>query len=37
MLLLFHQGKPVGVIGGGDDEYEDAPIMRLCVINILYK
>jgi mycothiol synthase len=29
MLLLFHHGKPVGVIRGADDEYEDAPIMNI--------
>ena len=29
MLLLFHQGKPVGVIRGADDEYEGAPIMNI--------
>jgi mycothiol synthase len=29
MLLLFHQGKPVGVIRGADDEYENAPIMNI--------
>lgn len=29
MFLLFHHGKPVGVIRGADDEYEDAPIMNI--------
>jgi mycothiol synthase len=29
MLLLFHHGKPVGVIRGADDEYEEAPIMNI--------
>jgi mycothiol synthase len=29
MLLLFHHGRPVGVIRGADDEYEDAPIMNI--------
>ncbi|MBY0146275.1 GNAT family N-acetyltransferase [Neobacillus niacini] len=29
MLLLFHHGRPVGVIRGADDGYEDAPIMNI--------
>jgi mycothiol synthase len=29
MLLLFHHGKPVGVIRGADDEYEETPIMNI--------
>jgi mycothiol synthase len=29
MLLLFYQGKPVGVIRGADDEYENASIMNI--------
>jgi mycothiol synthase len=29
MQLLFHHGKPVGVIRGADDEYQEAPIMNI--------
>lgn len=29
MLLLFHHGRPVGVIRGADDEFENAPIMNI--------
>ncbi|MEH7275658.1 GNAT family N-acetyltransferase [Neobacillus vireti] len=35
MMLLFHQGNPVGVIRGADDEYEDAPIMNIGPVAIL--
>lgn len=35
MMILFHQGKPVGVIRGADDEYEEAPIMNIGPVAIL--
>jgi mycothiol synthase len=35
MMLLFHQGKPVGVIRGADDEYENAPIMNIGPVAVI--
>lgn len=35
MMLLFHQGNPVGVIRGADDEYENAPIMNIGPVAVL--
>lgn len=35
MMLLFHEDKPVGVIRGADDEYENEPIMNIGPVAIL--
>ncbi|MEH7112273.1 GNAT family N-acetyltransferase [Neobacillus niacini] len=35
MMLLFHQGHPVGVIRGADDEYENSPIMNIGPVAII--
>ena len=35
MMILFHQGNPVGVIRGADDEYENAPIMNIGPVAII--
>ncbi|MGG1676944.1 GNAT family N-acetyltransferase [Neobacillus sp. NRS-1170] len=35
MILLFHKEKPVGVVRGAADEYEDAPIMNIGPLAIL--
>ncbi|MDF2787809.1 MAG: family N-acetyltransferase [Neobacillus sp.] len=35
MMILFDQEKPVGVIRGADDEYDDAPIMNIGPVAIL--
>jgi mycothiol synthase len=35
MILLFHHDKPVGVVCGADDEYEDAPIMNIGPVAVL--
>lgn len=35
MILLFHHNKPVGVIRGANDEYEDQPIMNIGPIAVL--
>ncbi|MFP7297174.1 GNAT family N-acetyltransferase [Neobacillus niacini] len=35
MMLLFHEGKPVGVIRGADDKYENAPIMNIGPVAVL--
>jgi mycothiol synthase len=35
MMLLFHQGKPVGVTRGADDEYENAPIMNIGPVAVI--
>lgn len=35
MILLFHQGKPIGVIRGADDEYENAPIMNIGPVAVI--
>jgi mycothiol synthase len=35
MLLLYHEGKPVGVIRGARDEYEGRPIMDIGPLAII--
>jgi mycothiol synthase len=35
MMILFDQEKPVGVIRGADDEYDEAPIMNIGPVAIL--
>ncbi|MDN3017259.1 GNAT family N-acetyltransferase [Paenibacillus sp. BSR1-1] len=35
MKILFHKEKPVGVVRGAADEYEDAPIMNIGPLAIL--
>lgn len=35
MKILFHQEKPVGVVRGAADEYEDEPIMNIGPLAIL--
>jgi mycothiol synthase len=35
MKILFHQDKPVGVVKGAADEYEDAPIMNIGALAVL--
>jgi mycothiol synthase len=35
MKILFHLGKPVGVVRGAVDEYEDAPIMNIGPLAII--
>jgi mycothiol synthase len=35
MMVLFDQEKPVGVIRGADDEYDEAPIMNIGPVAIL--
>lgn len=35
MMILFHQDKPVGVVRGEADEYEDAPVMNIGPLAIL--
>lgn len=35
LMLLFHQGKPVGVIRGAKDEYENAPIMNIGPVAVI--
>jgi mycothiol synthase len=35
MILLFHKGKPVGVIRGADDEYENDPIMNIGPVAVI--
>lgn len=35
MKILFHKDKPVGVVRGAKDEYEDAPIMNIGPLAIL--
>jgi mycothiol synthase len=35
MKILFHREKPVGVVRGAIDEYEDAPIMNIGPLAIL--
>jgi mycothiol synthase len=35
MMILFHQDRPVGVIRGAADEYEDAPIMNIGPVAII--
>jgi mycothiol synthase len=35
MMILFHQEKPVGVIRGAQDEYDEAPIMNIGPVAIL--
>lgn len=35
MMILFDQGKPVGVIRGADDEYDGKPIMNIGPVAIL--
>ncbi|MEH7352561.1 GNAT family N-acetyltransferase [Neobacillus drentensis] len=37
MKILFHQEKPVGVVRGAADEYENAPIMNIGPLAILPK
>ncbi|WP_379133901.1 GNAT family N-acetyltransferase [Paenibacillus sp. sgz500958] len=29
MQILYHQDKPVGIVRGADDDYEDSPIMNI--------
>ncbi|MCM3665071.1 GNAT family N-acetyltransferase [Mesobacillus subterraneus] len=35
MMILFENEKPVGVVRGSDDEYEDSPIMNIGPLAIL--
>lgn len=35
MMILFHHDRPVGVIRGADDEYENLPIMNIGPIAII--
>lgn len=35
MILLFHYEKPVGVVRGANDEYEDQPIMNIGPVAVL--
>ncbi|MGX6443683.1 GNAT family N-acetyltransferase [Neobacillus sp. K501] len=35
MMILFHKDRPVGVIRGSDDEYENSPIMNIGPIAII--
>lgn len=35
MMILFHQGEPVGVIRGAHDEYGDSPILNIGPVAIL--
>lgn len=35
MMILFHNDRPVGVIRGADDEYENSPIMNIGPIAII--
>ncbi|MDF2531850.1 MAG: family N-acetyltransferase [Clostridia bacterium] len=35
LILLYHKGKPVGVVRGSKDEYEDAPIMNIGPLAII--
>ncbi|MEY2194372.1 GNAT family N-acetyltransferase [Neobacillus sp. BF23-41] len=35
MKILYHLGKPVGIVRGADDEYENAPIMNIGPLAII--
>ncbi|QOR66941.1 GNAT family N-acetyltransferase [Cytobacillus suaedae] len=35
LMILFHGNKPVGVIRGSDDEFEDAPAMNIGPIAVI--
>lgn len=35
MMILYENEKPVGVVRGSDDEYEDSPIMNIGPLSIL--
>jgi mycothiol synthase len=35
LILLYHKGRPVGVVRGSKDEYEDAPIMNIGPLAII--
>jgi len=35
MMILYHRGKPVGVVRGEGDEYEDRPIMNIGPLAII--
>ncbi|MEH7505391.1 GNAT family N-acetyltransferase [Neobacillus drentensis] len=35
MKILYHLGKPVGIVRGADDEYENAPVMNIGPLAII--
>lgn len=35
MMILYHNGRPVGVVRGSKDEYEDKPIMNIGPLAII--
>jgi mycothiol synthase len=35
LMILYHNNRPVGVIRGADDEFEDAPIMNIGPIAVI--